>query len=475
MAEKIRRPRRLIGAPEGLQFELALDAEDPRGLAWGHCRVFLAGEPVWVGEDPDGTEIPLQWTWVDLLEFLGRAWPWLIAEEDYPLPVQPLYPALFLREAERRWEDLSEAQVEEEEEQAHRFLARHDLAAAMKGLFLPAVLLLRQGNTGHISAAALRQTRVRPWREIQTTLEMVGDHLAAACADSAQPRAQQAYAAWRQRDARLAQRELDLATGLTHDERARFEPFGVTAGQWMHPEIRAVARMTRGAVIPEHQAALLAQVVRSPHLATPVLDDLAARCRSAFQEAGKPHEQGYGLASWLRTELGIDEFASVEPKDWLERWNVRVQEIHLESCPIEAVTAWGEQHGPVILLNRAEGCRSAHQYGARATLAHEIAHLILDRDAALPAGEVLGGRTPEYPEKRARAFAAEFLFPRRLAENAIRESNTLEEAVLILQGEHRVSTELLAWQIYNSGVRPALTEKETILLDQWRTGAANLQ
>lgn len=473
MVEEVRRPRQLIGEPEGLQFEFALDANDTRGLAWGACRVYLAGEPAWVGEDLQGRDVPLVWTWVDLLEFLGRCWPWLVAEEDYPLPVQPLYPAFFLREAERRWEELSDEQVEEEEEIVHRFLARHDLAAAIKGLFLPALMILRQGNTAHISAAALRQTRVRPWPEIQAVLEGVGDYLAQICAGSTEARARQAHGAWQQREERLAHYELDLTTGLTSEQRARFESSGVTAEQWMLPEIRAVARMTRGAVIPEHQQALLAEVVHSPHKDTPELDALAARCRAEFEEAGKPHEQGYWAASWLRRELSVGELEAVEPEEWLERWGVLVKEIELQGCPVDAVTAWGNQHGPVILINRAEGSRSAHEYGARATLAHEIAHLILDREAALPAGEVLGGRTPEYPEKRARAFAAEFLVPRRLAESAIRQGSDFEESVMTLQKAHRVSTELLAWQIYNSDVRSTFTEKENVLLHQWGAGAAS--
>ena len=37
----------------------------------------------------------------------------------------------------------------------------------------------------------------------------------------------------------------------------------------------------------------------------------------------------------------------------------------------------------------------------RATLAHEICHLLVDRGSALPLVEVLGGRTAEHVERRA--------------------------------------------------------------------------
>lgn len=50
----------------------------------------MQGETVWSGEDEAGNEASLRWTWLDLLEFLGRNWPWLVLEESYPIPVTPL-------------------------------------------------------------------------------------------------------------------------------------------------------------------------------------------------------------------------------------------------------------------------------------------------------------------------------------------------------------------------------------------------
>jgi Zn-dependent peptidase ImmA (M78 family) len=97
-----------------------------------------------------------------------------------------------------------------------------------------------------------------------------------------------------------------------------------------------------------------------------------------------------------------------------------------------------------------------------------------DRGRALPAGEVLGGRTPEYLEKRARAFAAEFLLPREAAEEAIRRSHSLYDAAHFLQKTYKVSTELLAWQINNASARARLSQQEKTLLEYWQTGHAEL-
>ena len=474
MAEGLRWPRQLIGAPEGLQFELELEPADRYGLAQGQGRIYLEGEPIWFTEDAEGQELPLAWTWVDLLAFLGRWWPWLVLEEDYPLPVKPLYPAFFLQEAEARWKDLPEEQVDEEEEEAHRFLARHDLAEGFKGRFLPSLLLLRQGEVCLISAAEIRSTWVRPWSEVHDTLEAVGDYLAEHVAESGNPRAQQALAWWRDREARLAKQELDITTGLSSEERDRLTEAGVPEEAWQWPEIRAVARMSRGAILGEDRQAFLLRIAEAPARETPELDQLGASLNQDFQEIGAPYRQGYWMASWLRQALGIAQDAVVEPREWLESWGVQIEEVERPCCPVDAVTAWGDRHGPVVILNRGRGSRGAHEHGERATLAHEIAHLLLDREGALPAGEVLGGRAPEYLEKRARAFQAEFLLPREIAAHVVRESASLEEAARYLQDTYRVSTELLAWQINNSAVRSSLTAEERTQLEQWKTGAADL-
>ncbi len=468
MAEEIRGTWKLIGPSQGLQFQLNLDPNDKEGLAWGEGLVLLDGEPVWFGEDAAGRETPVRWTWVDLLEFLGRWWPWLVLEEDYPYPFQPLYPGFLLREADLRWQELSDEQVEEEEQAVHRFLARHDLAEALKGIFLPSLMLLRQGKTCHVSAAS-RQNRVRPWSEVHDTLKELGRFLAEAVSASSNPRAQYALDLWSKREERTAELELNLTTGLAREIRESFQDVN-----WRSMEIRAVARMSSRSVLLTDQQKLLRHIAALPSGETPDLDGLAAQVHAEFQEIGAPHNQGYWAANRLRALLGLSWSEYVEPGICLEQWGVLIQEIQLERCPVEAVTAWGEEHGPAIILNTGAGSRAAHEFGRRATLAHEIAHLILDRGRALPAGEVLGGRTPEYLEKRARAFAAEFLLPREAAEETIRRSTSLEDAAHFLQKTWKVSTELLAWQINNSSARALLSQEEKIRLEYWQTGRAEL-
>jgi hypothetical protein len=90
--------------------------------------------------------------------------------------------------------------------------------------------------------------------------------------------------------------------------------------------------------------------------------------------------------------------------------------------------------------------------------------LLLDRTGALPVGEVLGGRVPVLPEKRARAFAAEFLLPRDTAAEYVRSVPTLIEAIDQLSQDFGVSEEVAAWQVWNGPARPALREEEHAII-----------
>ena len=87
----------------------------------------------------------------------------------------------------------------------------------------------------------------------------------------------------------------------------------------------------------------------------------------------------------------------------------------------------------------------------RATLAHEICHLLVDSASSLPLVEVLGGRTAKHVEQRARAFAAELLLPREVAGQEFSHYEGDEARVArLLRARFGVSSELLAWQAKNS-------------------------
>lgn len=475
MAEELR----WFGDPLGLQIALSLEAPDAerRAEGWGQGMVYLAGEAVWTGENAHGDDTGLEWSWLDLLEFLARWWPWLALEETYPVPVHPLFPDRLRRDAEQRWENLPDETVEEEEDAVYRFLARHDLAMALKGCFVPSMLMLRQGRLCQLAAPALDLQVTRPLDETLNTLEAVGEAIAEGIQATDIPRTARALSLWRRRGERLGERAVELLSGVPAETRERLQGYSRADEFWgidpAHPEedteLLAAARMSTGVVQAEHQRALLERLRALPRTDTPKLDSLSERIRQAFREIGRPHAQGHWAASWLRRTLGLNARDPVDPETLLRDWGVILEDDELPDCPVEAITAWGRQCGPAVLINTAPGGRRASPHRRRSSLAHEICHLLLDREGALPAGEVLGGHPPEYPEKRARAFAAELLLPRDTAADRIRRAPSVEVAVESMERDFQVSRELIAWQIHNSDAWGTLGMDERTLVTRLRS------
>lgn len=88
----------------------------------------------------------------------------------------------------------------------------------------------------------------------------------------------------------------------------------------------------------------------------------------------------------------------------------------------------------------------------RFTLAHELAHLLLDRERGVDLALTSGDWAPQAIEQRANAFAAAFLMPTNLVRAALKEvegqSNDYE-TVRGMATRLRVSVASLADRLYN--------------------------
>jgi Zn-dependent peptidase ImmA (M78 family) len=222
-------------------------------------------------------------------------------------------------------------------------------------------------------------------------------------------------------------------------------------------EIVGVARMRPGDLPNVDLQIVFEEIEKTQKLVTEVLDALAAEASNQFAlllTSAVPHfEQGCEIATWLRTRLNIDGRA--HPAALLEGWGVRVKKMTLSTHNVDAIAFWGLKHGPAVLVN-TRGKHSRSRAGARATLAHEICHLLVDRRRALPIGDVLGGHVPHAIEKRARAFAAEFLLPQQIAyEKFIKTDGNLHDTAYLLADlvdDFKVSRLIAAYQL-RAGIR----------------------
>jgi Zn-dependent peptidase ImmA (M78 family) len=437
----------VIGDP--LRFILTWESDTPTGTAAeatrGTLAAYVSDRQIW-GQNGSG----FLWSWVELLEHLADTWTFLEWEEVDPLGLgeSPEYLRLA---AARRWEE-TPTSPEGEEVDLWEFERCHNLAAGLQGAWPRDLWLLRQGNTYVVSGGGVRLTERR--EAILETLNRLGDEIAARLLNSEDARARAVVTAWRGRREIPIERFVTAATSLkpgTIDVLVgNQDPWSFwELGNALEPtEVLAAARMIGPDLAPNEIRRILQKIRRLPKQRTQALDQLS-RTAEALLSGDLPFEQGYRVATWLRKQLSVNH-APTDPRDLLADWGVRVVFDELPSRLIDAVACWGQAHGPAVIVNNV-GRHASGLAGRRATLAHEIAHLLIDRQKFLPLAEVLGGRMPRAIEARARAFAAELLLPRSIAGEALASSSKDPEGdVRRLCRRYGVSQEIVAWQARNS-------------------------
>jgi hypothetical protein len=295
---------------------------------------------------------------------------------------------------------------------------------------------------------------------IRTRTEHLGD-----------PRTQAAFERWDDRTP-SEERVLVLRTGLDPAALESWVSPGSTVrefwGQaYATTETRQMAAARLSQPLPTAtRRALVEAVTNLRSRPTPKLDALSEAAAPALAAVAdqRPYEQGHALALWLRAALDL-ETGPVNPGRLLAEWGVQVLDLPPLDGALDAVACWGG--GAAAVLINPKGRHSQEEAGRRATLCHEIAHLLLDRGRSLPAAEVFGGSTPKHLEQRARAFAAELLLPRELAGSAVAQAESLAAARTELQSTYGVSNEVLGWQIRNGPAWDILSAVEKKRVGNW--------
>ncbi|WP_295436561.1 ImmA/IrrE family metallo-endopeptidase [uncultured Thiodictyon sp.] len=454
-------------APE---LELTLIGESDlgsRASGWARGYLSLAGEPYWAGED-DG---PFDWTWIELLTWLVRHWSALTLEEGWPLPLARVrHPGDLLPQARERWGDLPQAQVDQEQIALYGYLDRHNLACALHGAYAPALTLARAGNTIWLVDEDQQPTRA-DFTAIYTQLERIGEQLADYFSPSTQPQVQETLTLWRERTQGLPHDRLRYRAGLAGERLQRIGTVALSLIEQLPPDFAptcadtpylAAARMARHLLTSPQIGKLIETIHREIRRHTPLSPRLVAASRAATLVDGKPWEQGYRLAQWLRAELTLAPDQRFDPLTLLNTYDVAVITERLDIPAIDAIACWGEA-APFVIVNTHPDARSSTSHGQRSTLAHEICHLLVDRERALPVAEVLGGEVDVECEQRANAFAAEMLLPQAWAARVWATAASPDTALAALRDSHGVSRQLAAQHLLNTPAL-SLTEDDRVLL-----------
>jgi hypothetical protein len=447
-----------IGSPQGLRFDFRWELDTPSGTASEATRGRLL---LWVGEFLawgrfDGFNYrPILWTWIELLEFLAEAWPYLRYEQGYPLGLQPISPSQLRAAANARWLATPEELARDEDRELFAFEETHDLARGVQGLFTPSVMLSRAGNLVLIGTD--KAVLERPATETFEVLEAFALAVLARIEHLTDPRAKQAIQAWNARELNDPLSVAGIATGRSKQDLLALtdnkpqEVLGLLGDNFVMTESIAVVGLTRGILENTTLRPLLERIRAEPQHDTKLLDAASALATEQMTAVmgRKPWDQGYALANWLRGHLGFNAATAVDPEGILVNYGARVDWSDLGSDILDAVACWGPSHGPTIWLND-NSKHKASQGARRVTAAHELCHLLIDRKGALPLAEVVDGNVPKPVEQRANAFAAELLLPRSVALETLAGSKDVESALSDLVRDYVVSREVAARQIFNA-------------------------
>jgi hypothetical protein len=435
---------------------LSWDTPEAAGTAadatWGSLAILVDGHSVWggVAESPSG----FHWTWVEILEFLAEIWPWLLWEEGWPLGLSPRDPTEFEIRAKRLIESLPPTKKDEGISELFEFRQRHDLASALQGAIVPGLWIVREGAKAWVASKSIA-VRV-PASDVMERLSDLGDAIATRLAGLEDVRAKDAVADWAARSdvdtaeaisisTHLSSQELislagdDIATGFEVDDAA----LNVRAAT----ELMAVARLAAPAADTEVLKRVLAVIKGIPVTSSLLLANLAEEAQDflASSQFDSPATEGYELGRWFRAKHGLSEWNRAEPDEFLKLWGVQTTVHDLGTSAVDAIACWGPRHGPAIVLNVGS------RHPRNSSLAHEIAHLLVDRTDALPLAEVLGAPAPRLAESRANAFLAELLIPRTIAGQEMGAATDGAATLARLASHFGVGHEVIAWQAYNSG------------------------
>ena len=218
----------------------------------------------------------------------------------------------------------------------------------------------------------------------------------------------------------------------------------------------AYARLLYGAISPEttlSDVVSLTRLIAENYVedASPWLARLDLPLEVGEVQQMKPGQQG----SWLgerACELLTDGARGwIDVHSILRTLQVGVTRIDLSDNQVRAVSVFGPTQLPHVFCNRQTRWGQSNEV-ERFTLAHELGHLLLDREYGDELAVATGPWAPLAIEQRANAFAAAFLMPTWLLRDALGSVGLAADdprAIERVSAELHVSASSLIDRLYN--------------------------
>ena len=183
--------------------------------------------------------------------------------------------------------------------------------------------------------------------------------------------------------------------------------FGSLAPDVKARDVQELARATVGLYAPEGESGKIGELCRAAPIA---------------ESASRPWDQGYELAEEVHEHFdgAFEKDGFVDVERLIEALGVHIEPLDLSDEKVRGVSVAGPQHRSGIFVN-GHHASNTHEAGRRFTLAHELCHLLFDREQGRPLAVASGPWAPRAIEQRANAFAAMLLMPTSLLKRTLAE------------------------------------------------------
>lgn len=454
------RLRPLTGGPE--------EADPSASATWVELQIWVEGENLTRHIDTTASRYDegLNWPVIYIVRWLVRNWHALFLSQRWPIPgayrnARDVCNALDQRLVEAENEADDDLIVDTMADERDSFVQAHSLAAGAAGGLVPDLYLARDGDRVSI-ALGVPKAHPNIWflferREYDVPASAFSEAVH-GLAEWTLARLEETATAdvnvdieeignfLRQlRDTDIAAKDSLLGyIGLGENQVSTIlgalelpkSDVGIDSlfdlpANWRHlggsfdPSVSGVAMVFRAlspTLAPEDIAHILRRLKSYPkrEVAAAKLEQLE-RALPSVGGTGTDYAQGYRLAANLRALLG-NRRDPMDIRKLIHEYGIGIETISLNDPTIDGGAVWGDNHGPVIILNTCSP-RAKTPWGERMILAHELCHLLLDRHRARSLKILSGPWAPPLLERRANAFAAEFLLPTSALRSALSDDH----------------------------------------------------
>jgi Zn-dependent peptidase ImmA (M78 family) len=445
------------GDPAAFSFSMAF-SPNPHGTtdhataeareSWGSFQVWAGGENLCAHREQGEVIQSSYWYLLPLMEWLADTWDPLFHEERLPLRNGGASAAASL--AKTRLPPISLKQVDDFDwlDTWSEWWSRHSIRSAREGGLFPDIYLRRYRDQLEVStgaeplpgmpshfgflapcrayhadllqaAEAIHQVLTAATGELRRRLPGSGrvEALAEKVASLASPTREASRVAWL---AGIGEKYSQIADAVNRTLSTAGENVrrGILATRPASPLVivgSAYARLLYGAVSPDtdlEDVVRLTSRIISNYVedASPWLAALDVPLETDEVSALPPGEQGSRLGEKACELLSGDSDGWVNAESIARRLGIKVSEMAFSDADVRAVSVFGPTQCPHVFRNANTRWGSSSEV-ARFTLAHELCHLLLDREYGDELAIASGPWAPLAIEQRANAFAAAFLMP----------------------------------------------------------------